>query len=254
MLTAAIFIPLAGAALVLGLRTLDERRLRAVATVISAVPLVLTVIAWVRFDTGTGVFQLVESARWIPSLGVTYKVGVDGLSLPLMALTALLFPVSIAYPADSKGRLREYLAWFLFLESMSLGLFLALDLFLFYVFLDLSLVGMYFLIGQWGHGEARRSALKFFIYTLAGTLLVLLGIFGLYLNMAPRTFDMAEIIRQQPLAGNAPILRFRITHDFGNGGAWHDDAATVNRHEQTVDFAYRSKVSGSIDSTMRMNA
>jgi len=203
LLTAAIFIPLVGAAVVLGLRSLDERRLRAVATAIAAVPLVLTVVAWLRFDTGAGGFQLVESARWIPSLGVTYKVGLDGLSLPLVALTALLFPVSIAYPADSKGRLREYLAWFLFLESMSLGVFLALDLFLFYVFFDLSLVGMYFLIGQWGHGDARRSALKFFIYTLTGTLLVLLGIFGLYLNMAPRTFDMAEIIRQQPLAGNA---------------------------------------------------
>jgi len=203
VLTAAIFIPLVGAVVVLGSRSLDERRLRILATVIATIPLVLTVIAWLRFDTGTGGFQLVESARWIPSLGVTYKVGLDGLSLPLVALTALLFPVAVAYPADSKGRLREYLAWFLFLESMSLGVFLALDLFLFYVFFDLSLVGMYFLIGQWGHGDARRSALKFFIYTLAGTLLVLLGIFGLYLNMAPRTFDMAEIIRQQPLAGNA---------------------------------------------------
>jgi len=202
LLTVAVFLPLAGAAVVLALRSLDERRLRAVATVIAAVPLVLTVVAWLRFDTGTGGFQLVESARWIPSLGVTYKLGVDGLSLPLVALTALLFPVSIAYPAETNGRLREYLAWFLFLESMSLGVFLALDLFLFYVFFDLSLVGMYFLIGQWGHGDARRSALKFFIYTLTGTLLVLLGIFGLYLAMAPRTFDMAEIIRQQPLAGN----------------------------------------------------
>ncbi|MBI2708256.1 MAG: NADH-quinone oxidoreductase subunit M [Actinobacteria bacterium] len=203
MLTAVIFVPLAGAVAVLALRGLEGRRLRAVATAISAVPLVLLVVAWARFDLGRGGFQLVESARWIPSIGVGYKVGLDGLSLPLAALTALLFPVSIAYPVDDKGRLREYLAWFLFLEAVSLGVFLALDLFLFYVFFDLSLVGMYFLIGQWGHGEARRSALKFFIYTLTGTLLILLGIFGLYLAMSPRTFDMAEIIRQQPLAGNA---------------------------------------------------
>ena len=203
MLTVAIFTPLVGVVLMLGLKSLGERQLRIVASVIATVPLVITVIAWLRFDTGEGGFQLVESARWIPSLGVTYKVGLDGLSLPLVALTALLFPVSIAYPIAFKGRLREYLAWFLFLESVSLGVFLALDLFLFYVFFDLSLVGMYFLIGQWGHGNARRSALKFFIYTLTGTLLVLLGIFALYLHMAPRTFDMAEIIRQQPLGGNA---------------------------------------------------
>jgi len=202
LLTAAIFIPFAGAVAVLALRAVDGARLRAVATVVATVPLVLIVIAWFRFDTGRGGFQLVESAPWIPSLGVGYKVGVDGLSLPLAALSALLFPIAIAYPTDDRGRLREYLAWFLFLEAVSLGVFLALDLFLFYVFLDLSLVGMYFLIGQWGHGDARRSALKFFLYTLFGTLLVLLGIFGLYLKMSPRTFDMAEIIRQQPLAGN----------------------------------------------------
>ena len=203
MLTAAIFVPLAGAIAVLLLRGLDARLLRIVATIIASLPLVIVIIAWLRFDTGQGGFQLVESARWIPSLGASYNVGLDGLSLPLAALTAVLFPLAIAYPTDDMGRLREYLGWFLFLESMSLGLFLALDLLLFYVFLDLSLVGMYFLIGQWGHGDARRSALKFFLYTLAGTLLVLLGIFGLYLKMTPRTFDMAEIIRAQPLAGNA---------------------------------------------------
>ena len=203
MLTASIFVPLVGAVLVLSMRSAGQRTLRVVATTVAALPLAASVVAWFRFDSGDGGFQLVESARWIPSLGVTYTVGIDGLSLPLVALTALLFPVCIAYPNDSKGRLREYMAWFLFLESMSLGVFLALDLFLFYVFFDLSLVGMYFLIGQWGHGEARRAALKFFIYTLAGTLLILLGIFGLYLGTSPRTFDMAEIIRQQPLADDA---------------------------------------------------
>jgi len=203
VLTASIFIPLAGAVVVLALRGLDPRRLRFVATAVATVPLALVIVTWFGFDTGKGGFQLVESARWIPSLGVGYKVGVDGLSLPLVALTALLFPLAIAYPADDRGRLREYLAWFLFLEAVSLGVFLALDLFLFYVFLDLSLVSMYFLIGLWGHGDARRSAMKFFLYTLFGTLLVLLGIFGLYLSTSPRTFDMAQIIRQQPLAGNS---------------------------------------------------
>ncbi|MBA2437019.1 MAG: NADH-quinone oxidoreductase subunit M, partial [Acidimicrobiia bacterium] len=85
--------------------------------------------------------------------------------------------------------------------GISLGVFLALDLFLFYVFFDLSLVGMYFLIAVWGHGDAQRSALKFFLYTLAGSLAMLLAILGLYLASEPRTFDMAELIAQQPLAG-----------------------------------------------------
>ncbi|MGH3666053.1 MAG: complex I subunit 4 family protein, partial [Egibacteraceae bacterium] len=175
-----------------------DRRLRTAATVVSAVPLALMVATWIRFQ-GTGTFELVEAATWIPTLGVGYRVGVDGLSLPLAAMTALLFVVSIAYPVDLRGRAGPYFALMLFLQGISLGLFLALDLFLFFVFWDVSLVGMYFLIGAWGHGDAQRSALKFFIYTLAGSLALLLAILGLYLATEPRTFDMAAIIAQQPL-------------------------------------------------------
>src|SRR3546814_1377333 len=117
-------------------------------------------------------------------------------------MSALLFLVAVAYPADLRGRPRQYFAAFLFLEGTSLGLFLALDLFLFYVFFDLGLVGMYFLIAVWGHGDSRRSALKFFIYTWAGSLAILLGIIGLALSADPVTFDMAELIRQQPLGAD----------------------------------------------------
>src|SRR3546814_14617778 len=105
-------------------------------------------------------------------------------------MSALLFLVAVAYPADLRGRPRQYFAAFLFLEGTSLGLFLALDLFLFYVFFDLGLVGMYFLIAVWGHGDSRRSALKFFIYTWAGSLAILLGIIGLPLPPAPVTFHL----------------------------------------------------------------
>ncbi len=201
MLSALIFVPLIGAIALLVLPGLDERRARRLALAVAGVPLVLTAVAWSRFDGGDG-FELVESVRWIPTLGVGYKVGVDGISLPLVAMTALLFVVSIAYPADLRGRPRQYFAAFLFLEAASLGLFLALDLFLFYVFFDVSLVGMYFLIAIWGHGDAQRSALKFFLYTLAGSLVMLLAILGLALAADPLTFDMAELIRQQPLGAN----------------------------------------------------
>ena len=178
---------------------ISEGQLQAAATAVAAVPLALLAVAWLRFE-GTGGFELVEAARWIPTLDVGYRVGVDGLSLPLAAMTALLFVVSIAYPVDLRGRPVPYFALMLFLEGVSLGLFLALDLFLFFVFWDLSLVGMYFLIGAWGHGDAQRSALKFFLYTLAGSLALLLAILGIYLASDPRTFDMAELIRQKPLA------------------------------------------------------
>lgn len=207
MLTAAIFVPLVASAVFAFLpKPRDEEALRrasrtmqAAATAVAAVPLVLLIAAWVRFLGADGQFRLVESARWIPTLGVGYKVGVDGVSLPLAAMTALVFVVSIAYPVDLRGRPGPYFALMLFLNGVSIGVFLALDMFLFYVFWDLGLVGMYFLIGAWGHGDAQRSALKFFIYTLAGSLALLLGIIGIYLAGSPRTFDMVEIIRQQPL-------------------------------------------------------
>jgi NADH-quinone oxidoreductase subunit M len=201
MLSASIFVPLAGAVALLLARRLGERTARRLALAVAAVPLALLVLAWLRFEGGGG-FELVESVPWIPTLGVGYKLGVDGVSLPLAAMSALLFVVAVAYPVDRRGRSRQYLAAFLFLEAASLGVFLALDLFLFYVFFDVSLVGMYFLIAVWGHGDAQRSALKFFLYTLAGSLAMLLAILGLYLSSAPRTFDMAELIRQQPLDGD----------------------------------------------------
>lgn len=201
MLSAAIFVPLAGALFLAFRRGTPPPVARGLAAVLSSVPLVLLAVAWVRFEPGGG-FQLLEAGAWIPTLGAGYRVGVDGISLPIAALTALLFVGAVAYPVDTKGRASEYYAWLLFLEFASLGVFLALDLLLFYVFWDLTLVGMYFLIGVWGHGEeAKRSALKFFLYTLLGSLAMLLAILGLYLGTDPRTFDMAEIIRQRPLAG-----------------------------------------------------
>ena len=205
MLTLAIFIPIIAAvafALMprVGRFVPAERSLQAIATIVATIPLGLLALAWARFQGGGG-FEQVESVDWIPTLGIAYRVGLDGLSLPLAAMTALLFVVSIAYPVDFRGRAIPYLALMLFLEGVSIGLFLALDLFLFFVFWDVSLVAMYFLIGAWGHGDAQRSALKFFIYTFAGSLPLLLAILGLYLATEPRTFDMAEIIRQQPLAG-----------------------------------------------------
>ena len=215
MLTVAVFVPLAGAVGLLLLRRAPAPVQRWVTVGIAAVPLVLLLAAWARFE-GTSGFELVEQAPWIPSLGVSYKVGVDGISLVLATMSALLFVGSAAYPVDLKDRGHEYFAWVLFLECVSLGVFLALDLFLFYVFFDLSLVGMYFLIGVWGHGDARRAALKFFIYTLAGSLVMLLAILGLYLATDPLTFDIPTLIEQQPLAGSG-LLATLVFFGFAFG-------------------------------------
>lgn len=209
MLTVTVVVPLAGALVLLAMRGLDERAARRLAFTVTLAPVVLLVVAWVRFDTGSRrMFQLTETASWIPSLGVAWRVGVDGIALAVASVSAVIFAAAVAYPVDTRDRPRHYYAWVLFLEAVSLGLFLTTDLLVFYVFFDLSLVGMYFLIARWGHGDARTSALKFFLYTLAGSLVMLLGILGLYLKTDPLTFDMATIIRTQPLAAGGARAGF----------------------------------------------
>jgi NADH-quinone oxidoreductase subunit M len=220
MLTLAILVPLAGALALMLIPGIGESRARLAATVVSAVPLALLLAAWWAFDSRAGApdFQLVSEVPWIPTLDVAWRVGVDGISLALALMTALLFVAAVAWPMESRHRPVQYYVWFLFLEGVSLGLFLTLDLLIFYVFFDLSLVGMYFLIGRWGHGDAVRAALKFFIYTLAGSLAVLLAILGLVLAHDPITFDMRTLIQSQPLAGTAlagPLVLLGFVVGFG---------------------------------------
>ncbi|MBD0420096.1 NADH-quinone oxidoreductase subunit M [Streptomyces sp. TRM S81-3] len=203
MLTALVFVP---AAVALPLFALPRRTpasvVRWVWVVVCAFELALVVTLWAGYET-TGGLQYEQRARWIPGAGVGYHVGVDGLSLPLLALTCLLFLACALYSLRETRRVRELAALFLFLETTCLGLFAALDLILFFVFFDLSIVAMYFVIAGWGHRQAGRAALKFFLYTFTGSLALLLGFIGLYLAAAPHTFDMVELTERNPLAGRA---------------------------------------------------
>jgi NADH-quinone oxidoreductase subunit M len=161
----------------------------------------LIVALWLGFSPRPGGFAYAVNVRWIPSVSSGYHLGVDGLSLPLVAMTAGLFLACAVYSFRDADRLRSFAALFLFLETVCLGLFVALDLILFFVFFDLSIVGMYFVIAGWGHRDAARAALKFFLYTFLGSLALLLGFIGLYLAADPHTFDIVELTRQTPLAG-----------------------------------------------------
>ncbi len=194
MLSLAILIPFFAAPLVL---LTGPRLARLAAISLSAVSLALLCAVWVT-RTGPG-FGPTEVWPWIPALDIAWRVGVDGISLSLALLTALVFTVSAAWPVA--GATRGYYGWMLFLAGVSIGLFLALDMVLFYVFFDLSLVGMYFLIGRWGHGDAQAAALKFFIYTLVGSLAILLGILVMALSMPEPSFDMRKAIAAQSLTG-----------------------------------------------------
>lgn len=201
MLTAAVLLPLAGALALALLRPLTEAQARAAAVAFAAAALVALVVVWLGFEGGAG-FQAVAEVPWVPALGIAWRVGVDGMSLALALMSALIFLAAAAWPMAGLERPRAYYAWILFLTGVSLGLFVTLDLIVFYVFFDLSLVGMYFLIGRWGHGDPQAAALKFFVYTLAGSLLILIGIIVLALSMPTMTFDMRAIIAEAPLAGS----------------------------------------------------
>ncbi|WP_227370685.1 complex I subunit 4 family protein [Halomonas sp. M20] len=201
ILTVAWIVPLLGAVALAAFPRWSEGRARLWAAAVAALSLLALVVAWVGFDPAGPLFQHVEELRWVPSIGLAYRVGVDGIALAVATMSALIFVAAIAYPVDTLGQPRQYYAWMLFLQAMSLGVFLVLDLLLFYVFFDLTLVGMFFLIGRWGHGTPQVSALKFFLYTFAGSLLLLLAIIGLYLSIEPHSFDMRVLIERQPLAG-----------------------------------------------------
>ncbi|MZR15019.1 NADH-quinone oxidoreductase subunit M [Maritimibacter sp. DP07] len=197
MLTLIVLVPIAAALILALLPGIGARSARATAIAATAISLVLLVVVWIGTPGAEG-FRAEAEVPWIPSLGVAWRVGVDGMSLALSLMSALIFLAAAAWPIELDNA-RGYYAWVAFLAGVSLGLFVTLDLIVFYVFFDLSLVGMYFLIGRWGHGSAQEAALKFFIYTLAGSLLILIGIIVLGLSMPELTFDMRAIIAETPL-------------------------------------------------------
>jgi len=205
-LTLILWLPVAGAFVLLFIPRQRVETIRLVALVTAVADLAASVWAGVLFDVAhAGVLQLEERVPWIPSIGVTYHLAVDGLSLPLVLLTTLLTVLCVIYSWRVDRRPKEYMILFLLLETGLVGVFLALDFFLFYVFWELSLVPMYFIIGIWGGPGRIYAAIKFFLYTLIGSLAMLLAILILYFNASPRTFDILDLIRLQPLAQNAPL-------------------------------------------------
>ena len=202
MLSLIVFLPLAAALVLIAVPRIGDPQARWVWVSVAAVELLLVLGCWARYTTPEpGGFAFEEQAAWIPGVNSSYHLGVDGLSLPLVAMTAVIFLACAVYGLRESKRPRVHAALLLFLQSVSLGVFVSLDLILFFVFFDLSIVGMYFAIAGWGHGQAARSALKFFLYTFLGSLALLAGFIGLYVAADPHTFDMPELIAAMPLSG-----------------------------------------------------
>src|SRR5438128_3874667 len=153
-----------------------------------------------RFEKSAMSYQMVERADWIPSLGVKYLIGVDGISLLLVMLTTLVSFLAILSSWNAiDDKLKEYYSMFLLLETGMIGVFVSLDFFLFYVFWELVLVPMYFIIGVWGGPRKLYAAIKFFLYTLTGSVLMLIGILTLYFQhyqqFGTYTFDIAPLMQ-----------------------------------------------------------
>ncbi|OFX30487.1 MAG: oxidoreductase [Armatimonadetes bacterium RBG_16_67_12] len=205
LLTIVTFLPLLGGVVVLLIPKGQDRLMKQVALATSILAFLMSLWLLGPFEIGRAEMQLQQKALWIPGIGVNYHLGVDGLSLPLVIMTTLLTVLSIIYSWRIDVRLKEYLFLFLLLETGMVGVFVSLDFFLFYVFWEITLVPMYFLIGIWGGPRKEYAAIKFFLYTLVGSLAMLLAILLLYFNADPRTFGILELIQQQPLA-RAPVL------------------------------------------------
>lgn len=205
ILDIAIFLPLATGLLVLLIPGKRVRAIRGLSLLGSSITLILIAALWASFDATTSGLQHRTAVPWIPAIGASYDVAVDGLSLPLLAVTGLLFLLVAVYTLGQSDRARSHAFLFLLMETGLLGVFSAQDLLLFYVFFEIALVPMYFVIGGWGHRDRRYAALKFFLYTRAGSLAMLLSFLALYLSMDPHTFSLPAIAATRPLAGAYPV-------------------------------------------------
>src|SRR5258705_2531791 len=156
-------------------------RARQIALIVTLIDLVFFFVLGAIFDTTTADFQFVESADWLGG-GINYKMGVDGISVLFVVLTALLMPICILASDAIHARIREYLIAFLVLETLMIGVFTALDLIVFYVFFEGGLIPMFLIIGVWGGPRRVYAAFKFFLYTLLGSVLMLLAMMAMYLQ------------------------------------------------------------------------
>lgn len=201
MLTLLVFLPLAGGFLLLMLPSNSRRPTATIAILTAIADLVISIWMSLPFfsrASGATPLRLEQHASWIPGLGAEYSLAMDGISMPLVILTTLLSLLAVIYSAYSREEGIEQPAKGLFIllllmETGLLGFFLASDLLLFYVFWEVAIVPLYFIIGVWGHEQRRKAAMKFFLYTRAASLALLLGILALYVHTNPRSFSMQAI-------------------------------------------------------------
>jgi NADH-quinone oxidoreductase subunit M len=237
ILTVVLFTPLAGAILLLFVPRASETAHKVIGNLFALIGLLVSLPLVTRFslDPGAPRYQFMENYDWIPSIGAHYTLGIDGISLLLVILTTLLGAISILSSWSAiKTRTKEYYILFLLLQVGMLGVFMALDFFLFYMFWEVMLVPMYFLIGVWGSDRRLYAAIKFFLYTLVGSVIMLLGILALYFKAGVNSFDIPTLLdsaskfdtRTQVLLFWAFFFAFAIKVPMFPFHTWLPDAHT----------------------------
>jgi NADH-quinone oxidoreductase subunit M len=212
-LTVITFLPLLGAVLLLFVPRRQETALRAGGLAVTVATFAASVPLYFRFDGRSADYQFVELARWMPNIGVGYHVGIDGISLLLVLLTTLITPIALASAWHAiEDRVKEFVVTLLVLETGMLGVFVSLDLFLFYVFWEAMLIPMYFMIGVWGGSRRIYAAVKFVLYTMVGSVLMLVAILALYYQHGAATgtytFDLPTVVRWVMPPGGAQMWMF----------------------------------------------
>src|SRR5882762_3072963 len=236
LVTLVTFLPGAAGLALLFVPRRSVGVLRLISLVVTVLTFACSLPLYFGFDGDAIGYQFEESRRWMPTLGVTYHVGVDGISLLLVLLTTFLMPLALASAWGSiEDRVKEFVATMLILETGMLGVFVSLDLFLFYVFWEAMLIPMYFVIGVWGGPDRIYAAIKFVLYTLVGSLLMLVAILALYWQHGAATgvytFDLPVLSRfvlapglAQDLMFLAFALAFAIKVQIGRAHTWLPDA------------------------------
>ena len=233
LLSLLTFLPLIGAGMILFLARGSEvdiaRNSRWGAIWTSGVTFVVSIPLWFKFDQTSAKFQFVEKLEWMPQFGISYHMGVDGISLLFVMLTTLLMPICILASWDSiKDRVKEFMISFLILETFMIGMFCALDLFVFYIFFEAVLIPMFIIIGVWGGPRRVYAAFKLFLYTLLGSVLMLVAMMAMYFDAG--TTDMVQLmdhsfpVSMQPWLWLAFFASFAVKVPMWPVHTWLPDA------------------------------
>ncbi len=214
LLLVTVLLPLVGGLVVAAVPAERITLIKQLTLAFSLVVLVLTLVLAVRFDTGGERFQYTSSYTWIEDFGVRFSLGVDGIAVVLIALIGLLVPIVVGASwndqATGKNTMKAFFVWLLVLETMMLGVFAATDIFLFYVFFEVMLVPMYFIIGSFGGPRRQYAAVKFFLYSLLGGLIMLASVIGLYVlsnnQLGQGTFAFDALVGLQITPGTEKLL------------------------------------------------